>query len=301
MKLTQLRHLVAIADAGSVRQAGRNLNISQSALTKSVKLLEEELGVSLLHRESHGVSPTASAAALIRRTKFIEAELQSARSEVQLIEGARIGDVTVSASPTVAVNLLPRAVLEFKRERPQIRVHIEEGIYPDILSRVRNGDVDMAVCLLRERTDDDELTFEILMKDVVVPAVRAGHPLTKVRRLNLSDLAKREWIIFGRQGNVKAVFDHMFHEAGLEPPTSTIDCSSLTCALALAENSEYVVLVPRQIFSDRHRTWTLVPLQLQATMPSWTIGVVTRAKTQLSPACQEFLSKLRDCSKRHGK
>src|SRR3546814_9479129 len=60
-------------------------------------------------------------------TLFRSAELRSARAEVQLIEGARIGDVTVSASPTVAVSLLPRAVLGLKKGRPEIRVHIERS------------------------------------------------------------------------------------------------------------------------------------------------------------------------------
>lgn len=296
MKLAQLRHLSAIAEAGSLRQAGRNLNISQSALTKSVRLLEEELGVILLRRDSHGVAATASGDALIRRAKFIEIELQSARAEVQAIEDARIGDVRVSASPTVAVSLLPRAVLQLKSKRPRINVHIEDGIYPDVLGRVRNGDVDLALCLAPERGNEEDLSFEILMQDVVVPAVRIGHPLTKKRGLQIADLEHRDWIVFGRSGTARAVFDHMFQKEGLTPPASVIDCASFTCALSLAEGSDYLVLVPMQIFAERHRTWSLTPLNLDTPLPPWTTVAVTRAKTAPSPACEELLRELRQCA-----
>jgi DNA-binding transcriptional LysR family regulator len=296
MKLSQLRYLTAVASAGSLRQAGRDLNVSQSALTKSIRLLEEELGVTLLTRESHGVSPTTSGAALIRRAKFIETELQSARSELQAIEDARMGGIRISASPSVAIDLLPRAILELKRELPRINIHIEEGTYPDVLSRLRNGDVDMAVCLVPERIDDEDLSLDILMRDVVVPAVRDQHPLTRANKLTLRDLQDCGWIVFGRRGSARAVFDHMFQQEGLEPPASAIDCSSFTCALSLAESSDYLVLVPRQIFSDRRRTWSLTPLRLDNSLPAWTIGVIVRSGSAPSPVCLEFLRKLRECA-----
>jgi len=295
MKLTQLRHLTAIADAGSLRQAGRDLNISQSALTKSIRLLEEELGVGLLTRQSHGVAPTAAGLALIRRAKFIETELQSARSEVQAIEDARLGNIRISASPSAAVDLLPRAILKLRQERPRVTIHIEEGIYPDVLTRVRNGEVDLAVCLVPERLDDEDLSLEILKRDVVVPAVRDKHPLTRASRLRLRDLQECDWIVFGRRGNARAVFDHMFQQEGLEPPASAIDCSSFTCALSLAESSDYVVLVPRQMFSDHRRPSSLTPLRLDVSLPAWTTGVIMRAASALSPVCQEFLQDLRMC------
>jgi LysR family transcriptional regulator of abg operon len=296
MKLAHLRHLTAVVEAGSFRQAGRDLNISQSAITKSIRMLEDELGVTLLNRESHGVSATASGEALVRRAKFIETELQSARSEVRSIEDARIGDIRVSASPSVAMNLLPRTILRLKEKHPRITIRVEEGIYPDVLGRVRNGDVDVAICLIPERVDDDELAYEILMEDVVVPAVRSDHPLARARQLTLRDLSEHEWIVFGRRGDARAVFDHMFRQEGLRPPDSAIDCSSFTCAISLAESANYLVLVPQQIFADRRRTLSLTPLWLDVTLPSWTTGAVTRSASRPSPACEEFLRQLRVCA-----
>ena len=145
MKLDQLRNLVAVGRAGSVRQASRDLNLSQPAVTKSIKTLEAELGCELLHRLSHSVIPTPSGEALIKRAQTIEAELNNALNEIENIEGVMTGDISVSASPTVAINLMPTAILNLKTARPRMTVHIEEMVYPHVLPAVRSGEIDVAV------------------------------------------------------------------------------------------------------------------------------------------------------------
>jgi LysR family transcriptional regulator of abg operon len=117
MKLSQLRNFAAVVEAAVVRQAAKNLNLSQSSVTKSVQQLEDQLGVELLHRDSHGVAPTEAGKALLARAKMIEAELRHARDEVEAIQGAGVGEIRVSASPTGAMGLLPRAVVAFQGTR----------------------------------------------------------------------------------------------------------------------------------------------------------------------------------------
>lgn len=293
MKLDQLRNLVAVAKAGTVRQASRDLNLSQPAITKSIKLLEAELGCALLYRRSHGVSPTASGMALIERAKTIDAELKSARNEIDNIEGIVTGDIRVSASPTVAINLLPRAILNLKAARPNVTLHIEEGVYPQVLSALRAGDIDLAVCLMPEQPVAEELEVEVLLEDALTPAVRVDHPLTKRRDLRLHDLIDEEWIIFGRRDESRDIYEQTFRLNGLAPPKSSIECTSFTCALALVERSDYLALVPKQIFADRHRAWSIEPLPLQMPMQPWTIAAITRSNAMLSPACRVFLDEIR--------
>jgi DNA-binding transcriptional LysR family regulator len=237
--------------------------------------------------------PTASGRALIAHARVIDAELRRARNEIDDIEGVRTGEIRVSASPTVAMNLLPRAILNLKAARPQVAVHIEEAVYPQVLPGVRDGDLDVAVCLVPDAASDDDLVFEVLVKDVLTPAVRSDHPLVRRRDLDLGDLVNREWVVFGRSGESRDVYEQTFRRNGFAPPKSTIDCTSFTCALALVEKSDYLVLAPRQIFAERRRTWTIAPLTLRTPMQPWTIAAITRAGDIPSPACREFLRQLR--------
>lgn len=293
MKLSQLNNLVAISEAGSVRQAARNLNLSQSAITRSIKMLEAELNAELLFRDSHGVSLTASGAALVKRARIVDAELRNARNDVELTERARFGDVKVSSSPTVAINLLPRAVLALKKSRPEVHVQIEEAVYPDNLASVHTGDVDIAVCLLPDGSQDQELDYQVLVEDSLTPAVRSDHPLTKELNLQLTDLVDHGWIVFGRRGSRFDIYEQTFRANGLNPPKSTIDTTSFTCALALVEKSDFIVLVPNQIFADRRRGWPISPLHMKTPMPPWTIAAIMRSRDRLSAVATELLLELK--------
>lgn len=303
MKLSQLRHFLAAVEAGTIRQAAKKVYLSQSSLTKSIHQLEESLGVKLLHRGAHGVAPTAAGQAIMVRARAIEAELREARNDIESMQGTGSGEIRVSASPTVAMGLLPRAILEFKRTRPKVSFQIREGVYPDVLAAVRTGEIDFAICLVPERPRDEQLHFESLLRDHVVPAVRATHPLAQLGRLTLDQLLALdlEWVIYRRGRGGRDVFERTFRATGHKPPKSTIECTSFACALALVESGDYATLVPSQLFADRQRRLPIVPLMTDSPMPPWNVAVISRAKHQLSPLCLAFLKQLhRSAAPRRG-
>ncbi len=293
MKLSQLRNLVAVAEAGSVRQAARNFNISQSAVTKSIQQLEDHLGVELLHRVSHGVTPTAAGEALVKRAKVINAELRQARNDIETVQGGMSGEIRVSASPTVTLGLLPMAVTEFKRSRPKVRFQIEEGLFPEVLPAVRKGEIDFAICLVPEKPREDELNFELLVRDRLIPAVRPQHPLTQRTDLTLEDLRDEEWVSYRRRQSSRDIFEMTFVLNDLEPPENVTKCTSFSCILALVDNSDCITLVPKKMFSAKVKAGAIAPLFMETPMPSWNVMVISRAKHVLSPICCDFLQELR--------
>ncbi len=293
MKLSQLRNLLAVVEAGTVRRAAKTLNLSQSSLTKSIQQLEGLLGVELLHRGARGVVPTAAGQVLVARAKAIEAELRHARNDIEAVRGANFGEIRVSASPTVAMGLLPKAVAAFRKTRPRVSFFIQEGVYPDVLPSVRTGELDLAICLVPNRPRDETLAFESLLPDRVVPAVRADHPVISARRLELQDLVGLDWIIYGRSHTGLDIFEQTFVANGLKPPASTIECNSFACALALLETGNYATLVPSQIFATGSKPAAIAPVPLDSPMPTWEVAVISRGQHELSAVCKAFLEEMR--------
>jgi LysR family transcriptional regulator of abg operon len=292
MKLIQLRNFIAVVEAGTFRQAARNLNLSQSSVSKSLQQLEDEIGVEILHRGARGATPTAAGNALLVRAKIIEAELRHARNDVQMIQGAQIGEIRVSASPTVAIGLLPRAVIAFQRVRPRVSFRISEDVYPDMLPAIRSGDVDFAICLVPTRPRDETLSYVSLVKDHLVPAVRADHPLIGAHKLQLAGLLDLDWIIYRRSHTGLDIFEQTFASNHLALPKSTIECTSFACALALVENGDYVTLVPSQIFFGGRTPPSIAFLPLDSPMQPWQVAVISRAKQELSAVCLAFLAEI---------
>ncbi len=292
MKLSQLRNFAAVVEAGAVRQAAKALNLSQSSITKSIQQLEGELGAELLHRRANGVIPTDAGKALLARAKAVEAELRHARNDVEAIRGASVGEIRVSASPSVAMSLLPQAIVAFQRRRPRVGFHIREGVYPDILPAVRTGELDFAICLVPDRPRDETLGFVSLLKDRLVPAVRSDHPLISARKLQLSDLVGLDWVIYRGTRSGLDVFEQTFIANHLEPPASRLECTSFACALALVENGDYVTLVPSQIFAGNRRSLSIAPVLLDSPMQPWQVAVISRARHELSAVSLAFLAEL---------
>ena len=254
--------------------------------------MEDEIGVKVLHRGAHGVVPTAAGKALLAHAKVIEAELRHARNDVQTIDGAQVGEIRVSASPTVAMGLLPRAVVAFQRTRPRVSFRIWEGVYPDILPAIRNGDLDFAICLVPAPPRDETLSFMNLVKDQLVPAVRADHPLVGAHKLRLADLLDLDWILYRRSHTGLDVFEQTFAANHLALPKSTIECTSFACALALVQNGDYVTLVPSQLFFGGRPPPSIALLSLDLPMQPWQVTVISRAKHELSAVCLAFLGEI---------
>src|SRR6188472_2384800 len=99
MKLLQLRYLIQVAETGSFTKAATKLNVAQPALSRQIKLLEDELGVSLLRRDGRGVEPTAAGNELVRRSMDIFKHLFEAREAVMAFRGQMEGEVTIGILP----------------------------------------------------------------------------------------------------------------------------------------------------------------------------------------------------------
>lgn len=292
MKFNQLRNFIAVIEAGTYRQAAKNLHLSQSSISKSLQQLEDEIGAEILHRGARGVIPTAAGEALLTRAKLIEAELRHARNDVQMIQGAWVGEIRVSVSPTVAMGLLPRAIIEFQKARPRVSFLVSEAVYPDMLPAIRNGVIDMAICLVPTRPRDETLTFVNLVKDRLVPVVRASHPIVRASGVTLEDLLDLDWVVYRRSHTGLDVFEQTFTSNRLPLPKSTIECTSFACARALVENGDYITLMPSQLFFGNRKASSIALLALDSPMPTWQVAVITRAKHDLSAVCLAFLDEI---------
>lgn len=292
MILKQLRIFLAVVEAGTVRQAAGRLHLSQSSVTKCIQQLEQELRAELFARSAQGVALTDAGRLLVSRAKAIEAELRHARNELDAFTNAEAGDIRVCASPAVAMGLLPRAIASFKKRRRGVRFQIQEGIYPHLLAPLRTGEIDLALALVPEMPPDDDLRATILLRDSVIPAVRADHPLRRRAQVSLADLRDLEWVVYRSSRTGRDIFDRCFVLNGLPPPERVIECASFACTLALIELGDCAALLPSQIFAQPTYRAGVSPLFMETPMPRWDVAVIRRAGFELSPVGIAFVDEL---------
>ena len=299
MKLSQLHNLLAVAEHGSVRRAARELNLSQPAVTKSIQQLEESLDVSLLDRGAHGVTPTQAGLALIERAKAVEAELRSARAEIEKLMGSDSGEIAVGVTPAIMEYLMPVVLAEFKKTHPNVFVRIYESVGPGYLADLRTGELDFGISLLPDTAVlatqglGEDFDYEPLAEGQLVPLVRRGHPLTERSAVDLPDLQEWEWVIIGPNRGTTHVLDTIFSARNLETPKCSIETNTYSSATGLVQRTDMIALGLQEGSHTHGDNSPIVPLHLKTEMPSWTIAAITRARSHLSPAAKELLGDLR--------
>ena len=128
MKLHQLQALVAAVDQGGIRAAARTLHLSQAAITKSLRQLEEECGMALLVRRSRGIDLTAAGERLLERARLVTRQIELAQEEMRQTRGEEEGLVKIGITPFLTLTVLAEAFRWFRLRYPKVQVQLIEGL-----------------------------------------------------------------------------------------------------------------------------------------------------------------------------
>lgn len=238
-----LNFLATVVDEGSINKAAQVLNITQPALTRSIKRLEHSLGVPLLDRSAKGVSLTTYGAVLMARATAIKAELRRAISEIEALKGNAAGVVRVGATPLVLTHFLPPALEIFHRELPAVAVKVTEGARPSLLAQLRLGDLDLVISTMSFE-EDHELIAEPLFDLDICVVVRPDHRLAAKSPLKLKDLADCQWILPRADSGFYRRLEREFKKAGATPPAALIEVSSQAATKSLVLATDLVAILP---------------------------------------------------------
>ena len=287
MRITQLRLLLAIAETGSLRSSAQVMNLTQPALTKALRLLEDELGAPLVTRTPHGAQLAPAGELVAARAATALRELDRAREEVAAWAGGADARVAVGLSPAAAVLLAPGAVARLSLRWPRVQVRLVDALFPRALALLRSGELDFAIGPLPENRLDRDLGMRPLFESRTIVVVRRGHPLERATRLR--DLASAKWILTGPAGGPGDPATLGFEASGSPPPTARLTCESFSTLIALIGSLDAVCALPEPFF-ERHGTRLgLVRLSLVDTLPALTIHAAWRADARLTMPAQRLL------------
>jgi LysR family pca operon transcriptional activator len=295
--LRHFRVLLEIVRQGSLTKAAQALSITQSAISKALRELESELGVTLIERGQKGVRLTqigedfykSAAQCLASFSKTIDV----AKSSIRHREVLRIGSL-----PTSSSSILPRAIHQFCAERNEITVQIFTGVYEYQISQMRTGALEMFVGPLINR-DTMGLSFEKLYDEEVVLVCRPGHPLAIAQEFTLERISEFEILIPPVNTVIRDKVNDFFLAAGIRLPTPKIESLCMVFNRAYALEHDALWFAPRGTVTPdiKYQFLTLLPFN----DPLWTapIGITTQTTQPLSDAGLAFIEILRQLSATH--
>ncbi|TBD82746.1 LysR substrate-binding domain-containing protein [Rhizobium ruizarguesonis] len=253
----QLRALISVDQAGSFALASRRAGLSEPALHRACRDLEQLLSVSLLVRQGRTVQPTAAAVILLRFARLAQAEMEAGLDELEALRSEGAGRVTVGTMPLARAILLPQALARFARAYPMASVNVVEGPYAELLARLREGEMDLLIGAMRNPPPVKDIAQEPLFIDDPVIVGRAGHPLLGEPGFPFSRLLDFPWVIAATGAPVRHRWEEMFKDHELEPPRLRIECGSVLVVRGLMLEDDWLTLMSRDQFLFERRAGLL--------------------------------------------
>ena len=288
MKNHQLKALVQVAESGSIRAAARTMNLCQSALTKSLRELEEELGVELMTRSYKGIEFTDAGQTLLTRARLALALLDKAQDEIALQRGGAGVRVSIAVTPLVGIRVLPQVLVEFERNQPAARINLSEGFLSTLIPQLIDGRLDFAVALADPANLPYEIAFEPIGPVASAVAGRRNHPLAGARTWEALHSAK--WVLNLSAGSQGSSLLKWLDQQGIGEPDNTIRCDSPLLMLELMQRTDRLSIGPALLFSDPLIGQGIQRIDVQPLPQPMELGLITLRGIPLSRAARQLAS-----------
>ena len=296
MKLHHFEEVIAIAEHGSIRAAARHLGVAQPALTRNIGQLERELGAPLFERRARGVVATPVGQAFINRARSILTEVRRTQEEVEQLRGAGTGNVTAGLSIAAHLALLPGSLRLFRARYPKIRLHIIEGFYPTLETRLRDGSVDFYIGPDGGALPAPELSREILFQNQRLILCRKNHPLASAR--SLRDLRDADWITTSITADATDEIGIFFKRHRLPPPRLAVRSQSALTLMTCIAHSDLLAMVPRQWADFELTRDVLGTIVVEEELTAPPLVLIKRGDLPLTPAATYLLDLMRRAQSR---
>ena len=291
MKLTHLRDVLAVAEHGSIRAAGRQLGSTQPAITRSIREIEHELGVSLFERHAKGIRLTDMGRTFVRRAASVQHEIRRAREEIEQLKGSTSGEVSIALSTASIMSIMPRAMREFRRRYPDAIVKVHESFFQPIERDLLSGSIDLYIGPLDPAKGAPQFVVEQLFENHRLIVARRGHPLAGATTLR--ELVDARWIRPTLSSRIiEGDFEEMFVRAGLPRPNIVVNARSALITMLAIADSDLLTVLPRQWTDSPLLADVIEPLALPPLYAA-PIAIVRRPDMPLTPVAEYLCDMMR--------
>lgn len=284
-----LAAFIAVAERRSFSEAAEQLGMSQPALSRTIRQMEEMLGARLFDRDTRNVALAPAGRELLPIAARIVREFDAGFSDLARFVSGQRGRITIATLPSMAAVLLPGAIARFRQTRPDVDFQILDALSGTVQDAVLRGEAEIG--LTARPPPDRDLTFHPLLSDEFGVVCRRDDALARLERATWDVFTGRPFIAMSAGSSVRTITDAAFLQIGLAV-APLFECAFLATARALVNAGLGITALPGltvPLMAETGLVWR--PL----VEPSFrrSLGVVRRTGASLTPAVRDFMTFLR--------
>jgi len=250
MTLVQLKHLIELANSGSFSQSAEKLHLTQPALSRSIKALEDELGHPLLDRIGRRNELTAFGAHIVQRARALVDEANELRRTGQLLKSGELGQLRVGMGSGPGAMLMMPLLMVMANEHPQAHIDISRGSTPLLVQALRDRLLDALILDIRSLQPAADLRIESLKEMKGAFMCHPAHPLAKKRHVPFAMLRNYPIASTPLSDEVARILMERFGSQAHPDQLVNLRCEEISSLLDVARSSNAIVLAIRASAPD---------------------------------------------------
>lgn len=289
-KLDLYRVFHAVSKNKSFSNAGKELYMTQSAVSQAIIKLEKDLEVRLFHRTPKGAVLTKEGRVLYEHVSSALGIIEVAEDQIQAYKGLRKGELRIAVGDTISRYFLLPYLEDFHARFPGIRLKVLNGTTPEILEYIKAREADVGVCNL---PIDDE-RFQVVPCMEIHDVFVCGEKYRRVSKtpITIEHLMELPLITFEKNTISRTYVDEFFHERGYSI-TPVFELGSYDLLMDFAKSNLGISCVVREFSREKLERGELYEVLLEENIPSREIGIVNLKSVPLSPPAEKFVQRIK--------
>lgn len=282
--LKAIQIFVVVAETCSFRKAAEILHRSQSAVSTQIKLLEEQIGVSLFHRTTRRVQLTAEGEQLLGHAQRAVASLETGLRQIKEAANIQFGHIAMGCVPSIAATILPPVLAEFQRKRSGIHLELRELASTQLLESVSKQEISFGIGPEVEEASDFD--FMPITKEPIYALLPEAHWKVDQNSITLAELAPLPIILASASAALRNALNRELAAKNLEI-THSFEVIQVQTMVAFAQAGLGVAILP-QIMIPQPLDKTLQALPIVDPVMERNLCLITLKGNSLSPAAKEL-------------
>ena len=280
LKLKQLNLLILLAETENLSETARKANMTQPALSRWLKQLEDDIELQLFERHAKGLTPTDAGNVLIAHARRILIEASRTQQDLDNIINGQQRTLIIGMSPAAAPSFVPKAILRFLQKNQNVYIEIKEDTMDSLINHLKQGELDLIVGRLDSYTPQERIHSELLYKDPICVIASNNHPLNYQTNLSWNDLANYEWIVWPTGVPIRNRLDNAITSTGKPPPIYRIKSTSQMANLWLLEHSTMLSVASKSVAEHFKKNGMLTKLNFDLGVVDGAVGMIWLEQVQ---------------------
>lgn len=291
MELRQIKYFIEVATFEHVTEAANNLHVAQSAVSRQIANLEEELGVELFFREGRNVKLTPVGKIFLEQIQSAVSEIDKAVQSVEEYLNPEIGNIRIGFPNSLAAKTLPTVISAFREDHPHIGYKLRQGSNKELRDLVIKGEIDLAF-VSPVPLKDDKVFGQVFFTEKMLALLSVNHPLADSNQLRLDQLRNDPFVIFRSGFALRKILLDACSQMGFSPKVA-FEGEDIDTIKGLVAAGLGVSLLPEITLSDNLPSET-VGINISEPIITRTVGIIYPKSRELAPSEKLFYEFLTD-------